>query len=125
MSLGEVLGRARSKVDNPAQRFKVFWGALKKTLDIDGIKGFEEGGPNEGDWDLSWRRTRRRGRIKLGNVREMSYDDFEPPDGAFKVLVDYPWDEPGPHCRRRPHARDQRAQEAGARFTRCAGCRGT
>ncbi len=95
VSLGEVIGRARSKVDNPAQRFKVFWGALKKTLNIAGIKGFEEGGPNEGDWDLSWRRTRRRGRIKLGNVREMSQDDFEPPDGAFKVLIDYPWDEPG------------------------------
>ena len=95
VSLGEVLGRARSKVDNPAQRFKAFWGALKKALDVEGTKGFEDGGPNEGDWELSWRRTKRRGRLKLGNVREMSYDDFTPPDGAFKVLVDYPWDEPG------------------------------
>ena len=24
----------------------------------------------------------------------MSQDDFEPPDSAFKVLIDYPWDEP-------------------------------
>jgi hypothetical protein len=95
VSLGEILGRARSKVDNPAQRFKVFWGALRQALGIAGTKGFEESGANEGDWDLSWRRTRRRGRIKLGNVREMSYDDFTPPGGAFKVLVDYPWDEPG------------------------------
>lgn len=95
VSLGEILGRARSKVDNPAQRFKVFWGALRNALGVDGTKGFEDGGPNEGDWDLSWRRTRRRGRVKLGNVREMSYDDFAPPDGAFKILVDYPWDEPG------------------------------
>lgn len=95
VSLGEILERARSKVDNPAQRFKVFWAALKSTLGIDSVKGFEEGGPNEGDWDLNWRRTRRRGRIKLGNVREMSYDDFEPPMGAFKVLIDYPWDDPG------------------------------
>ena len=95
VSLGEVLGRARSKVDNTAQRFKVFWSALKTGLGLDGMKGFEDGGPNEGDWDLTWRRTRRRGRIKLGNVREMSYDDFTPPDGAFKVLVDYPWDDPG------------------------------
>ena len=31
----------------------------------------------------------------LGNVREMSYDDFEPPKGTFTVLVDYPWDEQG------------------------------
>jgi hypothetical protein len=95
VSLGEILGRARSKVDNPAQRFKVFWSAIRQALGLANTKGFEEGGPNEGDWDLSWRRTRRRGRIKLGNVREMSYDDFAPPGGAFKILVDYPWDEPG------------------------------
>jgi hypothetical protein len=95
VSLGEILGRARSKVDNPAQRFKVFWSALRQALGLTGIRGFEDGGPNEGDWDLSWRRTKRRGRIKLGNVREMSYEDFTPPDGAFKILVDYPWDEPG------------------------------
>jgi hypothetical protein len=95
VSLGEVLGRARSKVDNAAQQFKIFWGALKQGLALEGVKGFEDGGANEGDWDLGWRRTRRRGRIKLGNVREMSYDDFTPPEGAFKVLVDYPWDEPG------------------------------
>jgi hypothetical protein len=95
VSLGEVLGRARSKVDNPAQHFKVFWGALKKALELDASRGFEEGGANEGDWELTWRRTKRRGRMKLGNVREMSQDDFEPPEGAFKVLIDYPWDEPG------------------------------
>ncbi|MCG8556833.1 MAG: DUF6079 family protein [Proteobacteria bacterium] len=95
VSLGEILSRARSKVDNVAQRFKVFWTALKDALEISDVKGFEEGGPNEGDWDLTWRRTRRKGRIKLGNVREMSYDDFDAPAGAFKVLVDYPWDEPG------------------------------
>jgi hypothetical protein len=95
VSLGEILARARSKVDNPAQRFKIFWSTLRSALGVAGTKGFEEGGANEGDWDLSWRRTKRRGRIKLGNVREMSYDDFTPPDGAFKILVDYPWDEPG------------------------------
>jgi hypothetical protein len=94
VSLGEILGRARSKVDNVQQRFKVFWPALRTALGIEGTKGFEDAGPNEGDWDLSWRRTKRRGRIKLGNVREMSYDDFAPPDGAFKILVDYPWDDP-------------------------------
>jgi hypothetical protein len=95
VSLGEILGRARSKVDNPAQRFKVFWVALREALGVAGSKGFEDGGLNEGDWDLGWRRTKRRGRIKLGNVREMSYEDFTPPEGAFKILVDYPWDEPG------------------------------
>ncbi|MFO0554343.1 MAG: DUF6079 family protein [Polyangiaceae bacterium] len=95
VSLGEILNRARAKVENPAQRFKVFWLSLRDALGVAGTKGFEDGGPNEGDWDLSWRRTKRRGRIKLGNVREMSYDDFAPPDGAFRVLIDYPWDDPG------------------------------
>jgi len=95
VSLGEILARARSKVDNPSFRFKVFWAALKRALGVEGEKGFEEGGANEGDWELSWRRTRRRGRLKLGNVREFSYEDFQPPEGAFKVIIDYPWDDPG------------------------------
>ncbi len=43
VSLGEILGRARSKVDNPAQRFKVFWGALRQALGIEGKKGFDGG----------------------------------------------------------------------------------
>lgn len=95
VSLGEILGRARSKVDNTPHKFKVFWSALRNALGVANAKGFEDGGLNDGDWDLTWRRTRRRGRLKLGNVREMSYDDFMPPEGAFKILIDYPWDEPG------------------------------
>jgi hypothetical protein len=94
VSLGEILA-ARARRSTTRQRFKVFWGALKLALGSRALKGFEEGGPNEGDWDLTWRRTRRRGRSSSGNVREMSYDDFDPPEGAFKILVDYPWDEPG------------------------------
>jgi len=95
VSLGEILTRARTKVDNSAQNFKTFWAALKSGLGIASSRGFEDGGPNEGDWDLLWRRTKRRGRIKLGNVREMSYEDFDPPAGTFKILIDYPWDDPG------------------------------
>jgi len=82
VSLGEVLGRARSKVEGSVpKRFEIFWQALKQALDLGGTRGFEEGGTNEGDWELVWRGTRRRGRIKLGNVREMSNEDFEPPEG--------------------------------------------
>ncbi|MDC0721695.1 DUF6079 family protein [Nannocystis bainbridge] len=94
VSLTDVLTRARSKVDSPQQRFKILWAALKKALGVDKLKGFEEGS-TEGDWDLQWRKTPRRGRLKLGNVREMSYEDFDPPPGTFKILVDYPWDDPG------------------------------
>ena len=94
VGLSEFVARARSKVDNQGQRFKVFWGALKKALGIEGLKGFEENG-TDGDWDLTWRRTKRRGRLKLGNVRELTYEDFVEPPGTFRVVVDYPWDEPG------------------------------
>jgi hypothetical protein len=95
VSLSESLARARSKTDNLNQRFKVFYGALKAALEIADLSGFEDGGPNVGDWDLVWRKTRRRGKLKLANVREMAYEDFDPPPGTFAVLIDYPWDEPG------------------------------
>lgn len=95
VSLGEFLGRARTKVDNPNQRLRTFWGALKGALGIDRLRGFEEGCVR-GEWEVQWRRTSRKGAIQLGNIREMPYDDFDPPDGTFKILIDYPWDEP-PH----------------------------
>jgi hypothetical protein len=95
VSLGEVLVRARGKVDNVAQRFKVFYGALKTALGVSGKRGFEEGDENVGDYEVKWRNTRRKGVLRLGNVRELPYDAFEAPVGGFTILVDYPWDEPG------------------------------
>ena len=94
VSLGEILSRARSKVDSEPARAGVFFAALKQALGLAGLKGFEGDG-KEGEWDLDWRRTRRRGRVKLCNVREQSNEDFLSPPGAFRVLIDYPWDDPG------------------------------
>ncbi|MBI2893932.1 MAG: hypothetical protein HYY06_10300 [Deltaproteobacteria bacterium] len=95
VSLGEVLVRARSKVDNLSQRFRVFYGALKTALGVSGKKGFDDGADNVGDYEVRWRNTRRRGQLRIGNVREMKYEDFDAPDGGFTLLCDYPWDEPG------------------------------
>lgn len=95
VSLGEVLARARSKVDNGAQRFKVFYGALKAALGIEGDRGFGEGDDNLGDYEIRWRSTKRKGRLRIGNVRELPYDAFEDGEGGFTVLIDYPWDDPG------------------------------
>jgi hypothetical protein len=96
VSLGEILGaHARRSTTYRAALQGVLGRAQEALGVVQHGKGFEDGGKNEGDWELSWRRTRRRGQLKLGNVREMSYDDFAPPPGAFKILVDYPWDEPG------------------------------
>ena len=95
VSLGEVLGRARSKVENVSHRFKVFYGALKVALGVAGKRGFEERDENVGEYEIKWRNTKRKGVLRLGNVRELPYDAFEAPEGGFTMLVDYPWDEPG------------------------------
>ncbi|HLL23477.1 MAG TPA: DUF6079 family protein [Kofleriaceae bacterium] len=95
VSLGEMLVRARAKVDNTPRRFEVFYGAIKAALGITNLRGFGDGEENLGDYKLSWRKTERKGTLRITNVRECSYDDFEAPAGAFTVLIDYPWDEPG------------------------------
>ena len=120
VSLGEVLARAKGKVDNVAQRFRVFYGALKRALGVAGKRGFDDGDDNVGDYELkSWRGTRRKGTLRLANVRELPYEAFEAPEGGFTVLVDYPWDEPG-------HSVEEDRQKAmsvrknrGNRFTVC------
>jgi len=94
VSLGEVLGRARSRVDNEQRRFEVFYPALKAALGVADKRGFGEG-ETEGDYAITWRGTERKGTLRIANIRELAYGDFEPPDGAFRLLVDYPWDEPG------------------------------
>jgi hypothetical protein len=95
VSLSEVIARARSKVDNIPKRFEVFYGALKKALGIQGVRGFGDDDNNIGDFEVKWRGTRRKGTLQLGNVRELAYDAFESQANGFTVLIDYPWDEPG------------------------------
>ncbi|NUN14839.1 MAG: hypothetical protein HUU55_14505 [Myxococcales bacterium] len=95
VGFAEVLGRAKSKVDNETRRFSELWRAFKKELGVEGLKGFGEGEKNDGEVTIKWRNTERKGRLKFGNVRELTDEDFVPPDGGFTVLVDYPWDAPG------------------------------
>jgi len=119
VSLTEFLARARAKVDNISQRFKVFYPALKEALGITNASGFEEGGPQEGTWDLNWRRTSRKGQLKLCNIRETRQDAFEPPPGTFKVLIDYPWDEPGHGVEEDRHAAERVRRNRGTLYTVC------
>ncbi|MCA9674841.1 MAG: hypothetical protein KC464_07370 [Myxococcales bacterium] len=119
VSLGEVLVRARSKVDNANKRFEVFYGALKKALGVAGKRGFDDGGDNVGDYEVKWRGTRRKGMLRIGNVRVQSQDAFEAPDGGFTVLVDYPWDEPG-HSVEEDRQRAMNIRKShGNRYTAC------
>ena len=98
VSLGEVLGRARGRVDNNTVRLRTFYRTLKAMLGVAGRKGFRENveqDKNVGDYEVRWRGTRRKGVLKLDNVRTAAYSDFEAPDGSFRILVDYPWDDAG------------------------------
>ena len=120
VSLGEVLARAKSKVDNVAQRFKVFYGALKEALGVAGKRGFGDGEENAGDYELkSWRGTRRKGVLRLANVRELAYEAFEAPEGGFTVLVDYPWDEPGHNVEEDRQKAMSVRKNRGNRYTVC------
>lgn len=119
VSFSELVARARAKSQGETQRFDVFWGALKKALEFVDKKGFEEGGLNEGEYELTWRKTKRKGAVKFGNVREMEGDDFVPPEGTFKVLLDYPWDKDGHSVDEDRHKAAQVRKNKGALYTAC------
>ena len=40
----------------------------------------------------------RRAELLFQNVRELGYESYRPNDGMWRVLIDYPFDEP-PHAR--------------------------
>ncbi len=52
----------------------------------------------------NWRGTKRRGRLRLVNVRTLSYagkqNEFDPGEAGFQILVDYPFDEDPTKTRR-------------------------
>ena len=95
VDLAEILDRARAQVDNPTRRLRTLYGALVPLLGLNDDAVFGPGRPNDGPVDVTWRGTRRRGTVSLGNVREMPYDHFRVRDGEFRVVIDYPWDELG------------------------------
>jgi hypothetical protein len=116
---GEVLERARGQVDNVARRFRTFYDVLKPMLGLDGQPGFGPLDTNDGSIEIMWRNTRRRGTIALGNVREMSYERLKAREGEFRIVIDYPWDEPGHHVEEdRQRALACRRSE-GSSFTIC------
>lgn len=92
---GAVLDRARGHVDNPRRRFHAFYHVLKPQLGVHDRPGFRDDESNDGAIEVTWRGTRRRGTLALANVRELPYDRFKVHDGEFRLLLDYPWDEPG------------------------------
>ncbi len=90
LDIERVLNTARAQVGH-AHRF-----AFMRTLLMEEL-GLELGTSNEGTIDLLWKGTKRRGRVKLANVRTVTYagqtNEFDPGKDEFLIVVDYPFDE--------------------------------
>ncbi|HEY5377150.1 MAG TPA: hypothetical protein VIK01_25895 [Polyangiaceae bacterium] len=90
LDIERVLNTARAQVGH-AHRF-----AYMRTLLIQEI-GLDLGTSNEGTLEVLWNGTKRRGRVKLANVRTLSYagqlNEFDPAKDEFLIVVDYPFDE--------------------------------
>jgi hypothetical protein len=86
----QVLAAARSEVDHN-HRFRLIRKLLVEQL------GLDLGNGNDNRNTVTWRGTERKGRLRLANVRTLSYagstNDFDPGKDEFLVLVDYPLDE--------------------------------
>ena len=97
VNLGEFLARARSKVDHSLpHRFKVFYAALKKALGIHEMKGFHRWRGPGGTGISPGAAPRRVGRLELGKTcARRPTRNSSLPAGTFKVIIDYPWDDPG------------------------------
>lgn len=92
-NLEEYMERARAKVSAHHVRLKVFSEILRGAL---GLTGAKWEGQSSGPVEIEWRGTKRKGSLVIRNVREMSNAQFKPDEGElFRLVVDYPWDDPG------------------------------
>ena len=44
-------------------------------------------------WEMTWRGSRRRCEILFRNVREMNPEEFRSPEGLWRIVIDWPFDE--------------------------------
>lgn len=90
VDIEKVLARARGDLVH-ADRFRY----CLKLLDAELGLGLDSG--TSATLSVTWRGTRRKGQVRLANVRTLSYagqeNDFDPGTHEFLILVDYPFDE--------------------------------
>lgn len=114
VDIEKVLAAARAEVGFP-QRFAYMRRLLNEQLGL----GFKDG--NEAVVDVLWRGTKRRGKVRLANVRRLSYagqtNEFDPGGQEFLILVDYPFDEEAGRGRQDDVDTVQRARARSAHWT--------
>jgi len=114
LDIERVLNTARTQVGH-SHRF-----AFMRKLMIDEL-GLDLGTSNEGTFDVLWKGTKRRGHVKLANVRTLSYagqtNEFDPGKDEFLIVVDYPFDEEAGRSRQDDFDNCQRAKARGSNWT--------
>lgn len=89
VDLTPILASAQA-ADTPGSRKK-----LLKQLLFDQMQLPADGG-TVADKALSWRGTKRPGKVRFGNIRELADDALRcPHDAQWYLVVDYPFDDPG------------------------------
>ncbi len=89
VSLKPILDSARDR-DQPWARQRIVRDLLFDAMDVKQVADLNK------EHGHVWRNTKRRGRIRFGNVRKMGSDQLTcPSELDYQVIVDYPFDEPG------------------------------
>jgi hypothetical protein len=114
LDIERVLNMARARVGH-SHRF-----AFMRKLLIEEL-GLDLGTTNEGTLEVTWKGAKRRGRVKLSNVRTLSYagstNEFDPGKEEFLIVIDYPFDEESGRSRQDDIDNCQRARGRGSHWT--------
>lgn len=89
VDLAPILEQAREH-DTPGARQRVVRDLLFDVMGVDKVADWGR------DLTVTWRNTKRIGHLRFANVRRIGGDVLKCPDGHdFRVLIDYPFDDPG------------------------------
>ncbi|MEZ4222311.1 MAG: hypothetical protein R3B13_15345 [Polyangiaceae bacterium] len=89
VDVGPILEAAREH-DKPGDRQRLIRDLLFEAMGVDKVVDWGR------DHTEIWRNTKRLGHVRFGNVRRMGADQLRvPEDHEWRLIVDYPFDDPG------------------------------
>lgn len=116
VDIERVLNTARDQVQH-SHRFQFMRKLLLEELGLD----LGTSTNNEGTLDIPWRGSRRKARVKLANVRTLTYagqvSEFDPGKEDVLIIVDYPFDEEAGRSRQDDIDNCQRARARSTHWT--------
>ncbi len=111
VDLGPILEQAREH-DTPGGRQRVVRDLLFEAMGIDKVSDWGK------DHVQLWRGTRRAGHLRFGNVRKLPEEQLRcPEDHDWRLIVDYPFDDPGFGPNDDLRAIDELAEKTGGTWT--------